>query len=156
MCGIAGAAGASDPTLVHAMLAALEHRGPDGRGAWSNDRWQLGATRLAIVDPSADVALLANETGSIKLAFNGEIYNHRELRSELERRGHVFATRTDSEVVVHLYEDEGTACVERLRGMFAFALLDGDEMLLARDRLGIKPLYYTFSQHTGAFAFASE
>ena len=154
MCGIAGAFGARDERLIEAMLAALAHRGPDGRGTWRDGPWQLGVTRLAIVDPPATSQPLTNETGTLRLVFNGEIYNHRELRAELLRRGHRFSTATDSEVVVHLYEEEGAACVHRLRGMFAFALLDGDELLLARDRLGIKPLYYSVVGHS--FIFASE
>jgi len=138
------------------MLQALEHRGPDARGLWSNGPAQLGVARLAIVDPAATASPLTNEAGTLRLAFNGEIYNHRELRVELERRGHSFATRTDSEVIVHLYEEEGAACVHRLRGMFAFAILDGDQLLLARDRLGIKPLYYSVIEPSGLFLFGSE
>jgi asparagine synthase (glutamine-hydrolysing) len=156
VCGIAGALGARDPGLVAAMLAAIEHRGPDGRGSWTDGHRQLGVARLAIVDLGATAAPLTNETGTIRLAFNGEIYNHRELRAGLERRGHVFATRTDSEVVVHLYEEEGIDCVNRLRGMFAFAVIDGEQLWLARDRLGIKPLYYAVVERSGLFVFASE
>jgi asparagine synthase (glutamine-hydrolysing) len=156
MCGIAGALGARDPGLGAAMLAALEHRGPDGRGLWVDGHRQLGVARLAVVDVDAPAAPLSNETGTIRLAFNGEIYNHRELRADLERRGHVFATRTDSEVVVHLFEEHGIACVDRLRGMFAFAIVEGDRLWLARDRLGIKPLYYAVIERLGLFVFASE
>ncbi len=156
MCGIAGALGPSDAGLVQSMLCALGHRGPDGSGAWRNGSTQLGVARLAIIDPDAPATPLANEGGTIRLAFNGEIYNHRELRAELLGRGHVFATHTDSEVVLHLYEELGAACVHRLRGMFAFAIADGDGLLLARDRLGIKPLYYRFDPREGLFVFASE
>jgi asparagine synthase (glutamine-hydrolysing) len=156
MCGIAGALGAQRRGLAETMISAIDHRGPDGRGAWLADRAELAVARLSIVDPQAPAAPLENEAGTIRLAFNGEIYNHRQLRAELEGRGHRFATRTDSEVVVHLYEELGAACVLRLRGMFAFAILDGDRLLLARDRLGIKPLYYADLAHPGLFVFASE
>lgn len=156
MCGIAGALGAAEAGLAESMVDAIAHRGPDGCGAWHDDWAQVAATRLAIIDPSAPATPLTNEEGTLRLVFNGEIYNHRELRAELEGRGHRFRTRTDSEVVVHLYEELGAGCVQRLRGMFAFAIIDGDEALLVRDRLGIKPLYFSVLDGGRLFVFASE
>jgi asparagine synthase (glutamine-hydrolysing) len=116
----------------------------------------MGFSRLGIIDPGAGSRPITSEDGRVSIAFNGEIYNHRELRAELQARGHVFATRTDTEVVVHLYQEVGAACVHRLRGMFAFAVLDGARLLLARDRLGIKPLHYALDAASGRFLFASE
>jgi asparagine synthase (glutamine-hydrolysing) len=156
MCGIAGAVGAARPGLAETMLGGLGHRGPDGQGTWRDGWAQLAVSRLAIIDPAAPAAPLTNEAGTVRLAFNGEIYNHRDLRAELESRGHKFATQTDSEVVVHLYEEFGADCVHRLRGMFAFAIVDRTKLLLARDRLGIKPLYYTVAESGDLFIFASE
>jgi asparagine synthase (glutamine-hydrolysing) len=157
MCGIAGAFGIrDDAALVDKMSAALRHRGPDGVGRYSHGERHLAATRLAIIDPGAGTQPIYNETGQLCLVFNGEIYNHAELRANLERSGHTFKTRTDTEVIVHLYEELGDECVRQLHGMFAFALLDGDRLLLARDRLGIKPLHFAFLPESGVFLFASE
>jgi asparagine synthase (glutamine-hydrolysing) len=156
MCGIAGVVGACDSTLIADMTSVLRHRGPDGSGLHARGRVHLGATRLSIIDPWSGAQPVYNETGEICVVFNGEIYNHNALRAELSRRGHVFSTQTDTEVVVHLYEEMGARCVERLHGMFAFAILDGERLLLARDRLGIKPLYYAHLPETGIVLFASE
>ncbi|WP_214411215.1 asparagine synthase (glutamine-hydrolyzing) [Sphaerisporangium fuscum] len=156
MCGIAGTVGTTGAGAVEQMTLALSHRGPDGRGWTGAGAARVGATRLAIVDPAAGSQPISDETGTIHLVFNGEIYNHRELRAELAARGHRFRTRCDSEVVLHLYEEHGEGCVQRLRGMFAFAVLHGDRLFLARDRLGIKPLYYALVPETPAFLFASE
>jgi asparagine synthase (glutamine-hydrolysing) len=156
VCGIAGAVGAQDPLLAQRMIAVLRHRGPDGTGYWARDNCQMAVARLSIIDLRAGCQLITNETGSISIAFNGEIYNYRQLRTELERRGHVFTTKTDTEVVVHLYEEAGADCVRQLRGMFAFAVFDGKQVFLARDRLGIKPLHYAFVPEAGLFLFASE
>jgi len=156
MCGIAGALGAGNEGLARAMVEAVRHRGPDGRAEWMSGPVQLAVARLAIVDLDAPAAPIANESGTIRLAFNGEIYNHRELRVRLEARGHRFRTKTDGEVVLHLYEEHGAACVSALRGMFAFAVADGNRVLLARDRLGIKPLYYSHLDAQELFLFASE
>lgn len=120
------------------------------------DGASLAMARLSIVDPAAGSDLIADESGTISIAFNGEIYNYRELRTDLIRRGHRFATATDTEVVVHLYEEEGENCVRRLRGMFAFAVCDGDRLFLARDRLGIKPLHYAYLEDEDVFLFGSE
>jgi asparagine synthase (glutamine-hydrolysing) len=166
MCGICGVLSISDSfdaseRTVSAMCDVIAHRGPDdqGVGSWSTDRGRvtLGHRRLSIVDlSSAGRNPLGNEDGSVQITFNGEIYNHVELRTELEAKGHRYRSHTDTETIVHLYEEEGPRCVERLQGMFAIAIWDGrrNELFLARDRLGIKPLYY--AQPPGGFLFGSE
>jgi asparagine synthase (glutamine-hydrolysing) len=156
MCGICGVAGHVDGNVLRAMTDSLTHRGPDDSGFHEAPGISLGVRRLSIIDVPGGHQPLANEDGSVTVVFNGEIYNHQELRSRLEARGHRFATRTDTEVLVHLYEEYGDALVHLLQGMFAFALWDDTRrrLLLARDRLGIKPLYYT--ETNGTFLFASE
>jgi asparagine synthase (glutamine-hydrolysing) len=138
------------------MCAALEHRGPDARGAHVDGPVGLGAQRLRVIDLETGDQPIYNEDRSVVVVHNGEIYNHDELRSRLQGRGHRFATRTDTEVIVHLYEEEGPECVRSLHGMFAFALWDAARrrLVLARDRLGKKPLLYADRPH--AFTFASE
>ena len=164
MCGICGILSispgfdASEPTVV-AMRDTMVHRGPDDAGAdsWGDGRVAFGHRRLSIVDLSpAGHNPMPNEDQTVWITFNGEIYNHRALRSELEAKGHRYRSNTDTETIIHLYEEEGPRCVERLQGMFAIAIWDErrQELFLARDRLGIKPLYYT--QPPGGFAFASE
>jgi len=150
VCGICGIVGPGpiDGGTLAAMAAAIRHRGPDDDGFYVAELGGIGVglgfRRLSIIDLESGNQPIANEDGSVHLVFNGEIYNFRELRRELEGRGHSFATEADTEVIVHLYEDEGPRCVERLNGMFAFALWDtkSRELLLARDRFGKKPLYY--------------
>jgi asparagine synthase (glutamine-hydrolysing) len=156
MCGICGVAGHVDGNVLRAMTDSLTHRGPDDSGFHAAPGIALGVRRLSIIDVPGGHQPIANEDGSVTVVFNGEIYNHQELRGRLEARGHRFATRTDTEVLVHLYEEYGDALVHLLQGMFAFALWDDKRrrLLLARDRLGIKPLYYT--EANGAFLFASE
>lgn len=165
MCGILGLVGfnARDPIVdeerMRRALAMMRHRGPDGDGSWINEERTayLGHRRLSIIDLSAAGRQpMSNEDGSIRISYNGEIYNFMELRAELQARGHRFVSRTDTEVIVHGYEEYGPAIVERLRGMFAFVLYDARarRALLARDRLGIKPLYHTWAR--GALAAASE
>ena len=156
MCGIAGFAGRGDRALLERMLKVMLHRGPDDAGMWMAPGVGLGMRRLAIIDVPGGHQPMANEDQSLQVIFNGEIYNFRELRTDLARRNHRFRTQSDTEVLLHLYEEEGPALVERLRGMFAFALWDAprDTLLLARDRLGKKPLYYW--QGGGTFLFASE
>ncbi len=161
MCGLAGRfhpAGLPAAPGWHGRAdALLAHRGPDGAGHWADARCELVHRRLAIVDCSPTGAQpMTNETGDIVVAFNGEIYNHRALRAELARQGHAFRGTADTEVLVHLYEEAGERLVERLRGIFAFALYDArrGQLLLARDRYGVKPLYYAI--HDGQLAFASE
>jgi asparagine synthase (glutamine-hydrolysing) len=157
MCGIAGIIGNhADTPDVRAMTAALHHRGPDCQAAISLPHAHLGAARLRIVDlHRGDQPLVSARTGAV-LVFNGEIYNYRDLRSHLEARGHRFDTSTDSEVVLRAYEEWGWRAVERLRGMYAFAIADGDKAVLARDPWGIKPLHYTVLRHGRTIAFASE
>ena len=127
------------------MCASIEHRGPDDEGRFVEaGRVALGFRRLSIIDVTGGAQPIRNETGRIAVTVNGEIYNFRELHATLEAKGHRFATRSDTEVIVHLYEEHGDDCVHQLRGMFAFALWDArrERLLLARDRLGVKPLYY--------------
>ena len=156
MCGIAGLSW-EDQATIERMTDALSHRGPDDRGIRVAEAVSLGHRRLSIIDLSeAGHNPLSNEDGTVWVVHNGEVYNFCDLRDELEERGHVFRSRTDTEVIVHAYEEWGVDCVERLHGMFAFCVWDAPRrrMLLARDRIGIKPLYYT--QKGGRFAFASE
>ena len=159
MCGIAGRVNRSRPVLreeIFRMTAALEHRGPDDCGYHLRPRVGLGHRRLSIIDLEGGKQPLANEDGSVWIVFNGEVYNHVELRRELQRCGHSFQTHSDTEAIVHAYEEWGLDCVSRLRGMFAFAIWDehAGRLMLARDRLGIKPLYYSLLG--GDLAFASE
>ena len=149
MCGIAGIVN-RDPShhvqreLVRGMCDAIVHRGPDDYGDYVQGSVGLGMRRLSIIDLHGGRQPIANEDWTIHIVFNGEIYNYRRLRRELEASGHTFRTSSDTEVVVHLFEDDGENCVRRLRGMFAFAIWDSrhETLMLARDRLGIKPLYY--------------
>lgn len=138
------------------MCALVEHRGPDSRGIFQEDGAGLGIQRLAIIDLAAGDQPIFNEDRSVVVVLNGEIYNYVELREELQQRGHRLATHTDTEVIVHLYEDHGANCVNFLRGMFAFAIWDRPRrrLLLARDRVGKKPLFY--SERSGTIWFASE
>src|SRR5438105_4324052 len=144
MCGIAGVVAASgrvSEAAVLPLLDAQQHRGPDAWGLWSDAWCALGHRRLAIIDLSdAGRQPLANEDGTVWITFNGEIYNFQALRRELEGLGHRFRTRTDTEAIVHAYEQWGTECVRRLRGMFAFAVWDtrARRLFLARDRAGKK------------------
>ncbi len=160
MCGIAGcliraADGAVDRATIEAMTDAIAHRGPDGTGIQVDGPVGLGHRRLAIIDIPTGAQPMSNEDGTVWIVFNGAIYNHVELRRELEPT-HAFRTQSDTEVIIHLYEDLGAACVERLNGMFAFAIWDARRarLFLARDRLGIKPLYWTMDGRR--FGFASE
>ncbi len=157
MCGICGFAGLKNDALLRAMAARLEHRGPDEDGFFSEaDRVALGMRRLRVIDLSTGSQPVFNEDRSVAVVFNGEIYNFRELRAELEAKGHRFRTNTDTEVLVHLYEERGEEFPRLLRGMFAFALWDSGErkLMLARDQFGIKPLFY--AQAGGKLFFASE
>ncbi len=161
MCGIAGIVYTDrdrpvEPGLLKAMGDAIAHRGPDAEGFWSEPGVGLAHRRLSIIDLQGGDQPIGNEDGSIQVVFNGEIYNYRDLRRELEGRGHRFRTRSDTEVLVHLYEERGADLVERLRGMFAFALWDRTrkELVLARDRVGLKPLY--IYRDAEKLAFGSE
>lgn len=164
MCGIAGIANCGDRQALGRMAQVQAHRGPDDSGLWErrfSDGSYIGlaSRRLAILDLSADGHMpMCNEDGTVWITYNGEIYNFAELRRDLQSKGHRFASNTDTEVVIHLYEEEGAECVHRLRGMFAFAICDlrssRPELFLARDHFGVKPFYYA---HLGKkFAFASE
>ncbi|HUF42104.1 MAG TPA: asparagine synthase (glutamine-hydrolyzing) [Verrucomicrobiae bacterium] len=158
MCGISGLwqSGGVDEGAVRAMSAALAHRGPDDEGYHFDGAVGLGHRRLSIIDLDHGRQPLSNEDGTIWIVFNGEIYNYLDLRRELESAGHRFKTATDTEAIVHLYEEHGAGCVERLRGMFAFAIWDGarQRLFLARDHVGQKPLF--FFQRGDVFGFASE
>ena len=149
MCGIAGILeferdSRADPAALRAMCQIMEHRGPDDDGFHTDGPVGIGMRRLSIVDLATGHQPISNETASITIVFNGEIYNHLSLREQLVARGHSYRTHSDTETIVHLYEEYGVDCVQHLRGMFAFAIWDRNKktLFIARDRLGIKPLYY--------------
>ena len=161
MCGIAGIIDRSEPDpggALGRMLARIVHRGPDGEGTHvsKSDGLAIGMRRLSIIDLEGGTQPIWNEDHTVAVVFNGEIYNYPELRAELESKGHVFRTHSDTEVLVHLYEETGIEMTKRLRGMFGFCILDTRKrtLLLARDHFGQKPLYWT--KRNGRFAFASE
>jgi asparagine synthase (glutamine-hydrolysing) len=162
MCGICGIVYTDSerqvaPGLLEGMNRVLAHRGPDDQGIWHKDHVGLGHVRLSIIDLSPlGHQPMTNEDNSVWITYNGEIYNFLELRDELQQKGHQFRSRTDTEVIVHLWEEEGVRCVERLRGMFAFAIWDDREkvLFLARDRMGKKPLFYAMLPDR--FLFGSE
>ncbi|HEX9444544.1 MAG TPA: asparagine synthase (glutamine-hydrolyzing) [Candidatus Binatia bacterium] len=159
MCGIAGIVKLDpyetvDEARLKRMRDVLSHRGPDGAGLWIEGPVGLAHRRLAIVDVAGGHQPMTNEDGRLWITYNGEIYNHPALQPKLEANGHRYRTRSDTETILHLYEDDGERCVEKLQGMFAFALWDRTErkLLLARDRLGIKPLYYAVNGNELVFA----
>src|SRR5215510_9937022 len=162
MCGICGVVSPKrnnqpvDPDRLLRMTDSLTHRGPDDAGIYAAGNVGLGHRRLSIVDIAGGHQPMANEDQSIWIVFNGEIYNHAEIRRRLEARGHKYRTSSDTETIVRLYEEAGENVTEALRGMFAFAIYDAtcDTVLLARDRLGIKPLYYYLDQD-GTLYFSS-
>jgi asparagine synthase (glutamine-hydrolysing) len=160
MCAIAGIFNLDgepiDAVMLKSMTDSVAHRGPDGQGAYVDREVGLGHRRLSIIDLAGGAQPVSNEDGKIQVVFNGEIYNFVELTRELQSLGHAFKTRSDTEVIVHAYEQWGTDCVRRFNGMFAFALWDSNsrELFIARDHLGIKPLYYTTIGKQ--FLFASE
>src|SRR3972149_779808 len=154
MCGIAGILqlrekGPVDEATLRAMIPALQHRGPDDSGFYLDHGVGLASARLSIIDLEGGRQPIGNEDGSLWIVFNGEIFNYVELRPALEAKGHRFSTNSDTEVILHLYEEEGPASLSRLNGQFSIAIWDGRKrsLPLARDRLGIRPLYYT--QHQG-------
>lgn len=157
MCGIFGVLGDADPRLLDEMAAILRHRGPNGSGKHVDGGMLLGHVRLSIIDLETGAQPMSNEEGTLTISYNGEVYNFRELRAELEKLGHRFRTRSDTEVVLQGYEAWGTAVFERLNGFFALAIWDSArrELVLARDRHGIKPLY-TARSAEGHLVFASE
>jgi len=161
MCGIAGFTFFKEQTIdiretVEKMIGMITHRGPDEQGVYVDNVVALGSRRLSIIDLASGRQPIHNEDRSLWIVFNGEIYNYPELRDKLTQTGHIFTTRSDTEVIVHLYEEYGVDCLSRLNGMFAFALWDTREqnLFLARDRLGIKPLHYL--QYPGGIVFGSE
>ncbi len=164
MCGIAGFVSGSPDTdpaslsvrIVRKMMGAIRHRGPDDSDCYRDSFAALGHLRLSIVDLSAGHQPMFNEAGNLSIVFNGEIYNHADLRPRLEQAGHVYRSHADTETIIHAYEEYGRDCVERFRGMFSFAIWDSakHQLFCARDRLGVKPFYYYFDGRI--FAFASE
>ena len=166
MCGICGIVGMESrergEALVRRMMAAIVHRGPDAEGILIAPPVVAGSRRLSIIDLPGGSQPVWNETNTLAVVYNGEIYNFRELRKELEAAGHTFRTNSDTEVIVHAFETWGEKCVERLHGMFTFAIVEmpqgpgerATRVFIARDRMGIKPLYYAIVE--GALFFASE
>lgn len=157
MCGITGMVGLADRELLATMTATLRHRGPDADGLQLGEGFGLGHRRLSIIDLEGGAQPMASPDGTCWVSYNGEIYNFRELRTQLQARGHAFATRSDTEVLLAAYREWGDACVEHFLGMFAFGLWDAPRrrLLLARDRVGVKPLYYAVLDD-GALVFGSE
>jgi asparagine synthase (glutamine-hydrolysing) len=153
MCGICVVSGPDNPALLNNMGAVLRHRGPDDYGTFIQDSVMMGHRRLSIIDVDGGKQPIFNEEGDKCIICNGEIYNFRNLRNEL-RQVHKFKTRSDTEVILHLYEEFGTDLLNMLNGMFAFVIFDNGELFAARDRIGIKPLYY--GSHDGNMVFASE
>src|SRR5574340_351304 len=160
MCGICGIAYSDrrrgDAELLRVMSDAIRHRGPDSEGSYVSEGIGLAMRRLAIIDVKGGDQPISNGDDTTWITLNGEIYNYPEMRLALEARGHAFKTNTDTECILHYYDDEGDACVQRLRGMFAFALWDAKRrrLLLARDRLGKKPIHY--AGQNGCLYFCSQ
>ncbi len=161
MCGIAGViyddrSRAVQPEELKRMSDTLTHRGPDDEGFFVDQNVGLAMRRLNVIDLVTGHKPISNEDGSVWIVFNGEIYNFPELRRELESKGHRFSTNTDTETIVHAYEEYGEDCVKKLNGMFAFAIWDQRlrKLMLARDRLGVKPVYYFLNER--ALVFGSE
>ena len=160
MCGIAGvldlAGRPVDREVPQRMIAAIAHRGPDATGVYVDRHVGLGHARLSIIDVAGGAQPMSIADGSLWITFNGEIFNYLELRDELLEKGHQFTTRSDTEVILHLYQEEGERCVERLNGQWAFAIWDAtrQRLFLSRDRLGVRPLFYT--ENAGRFVFGSE
>jgi asparagine synthase (glutamine-hydrolysing) len=160
MCGISGIAklhgGRVDPQRLSGMIAALAHRGPDDRGIYTNNAIGLAHARLSIIDIACGQQPMSIADGKLWITFNGEIFNYIELREELIQKGHTFATHSDTEVILHLYQEMGEDCVQRLNGQWAFAIWDAarQKLFVSRDRLGVRPLFYT--QTADSFLFASE
>jgi len=156
MCGICGIYGENNTELLKKMMKSMDHRGPDGEGTFEDKGILLGHKRLSIIDLSTGSQPIFNEDRSVSIIFSGEIYNFQELREKFEKKGHKFYTNTDTEVIVHAYEEKGIDCLKDFNGMYAFALWDSNKkrLFIARDPHGMKPLYYTFVGNT--FLFASE
>lgn len=161
MCGICGFAGFEDKKLLRNMCKSISHRGPDQHGTYSDKKVSLGHRRLSIIDLSERGRQpMCNENEDVWITFNGEVYNFQSVRNELEEKGHRFRSDTDTEVIIHAYEEYGDECLNLFNGDFAFSIYDSRKgknlLFLARDRIGIKPLYYYFSKENGEFLFASE
>jgi asparagine synthase (glutamine-hydrolysing) len=158
MCGIAGIydVGTDSEALVSRMISILRHRGPDETGLYLDDHMAMGHTRLSIIGLGDGTQPISNEEGTLWVVYNGEVFNYPELKADLEEKGHIFRTGTDTEILVHIYEEYGPDCLQRLNGQFAFAIWDSvrEELFLARDRVGIRPLHYC--RAGGKFRFASE
>ena len=161
MCGIAGYINLTSPVeisreILQRMARIIRHRGPDAQGIYAEPDAGLAHARLSIIDLDGGRQPMSNEDGSLWITFNGEIFNYLELREILLKRDHRFRTQSDTEVILHLFEDEGEDCVHRLNGQWAFAIWDRKRkrLVLSRDRLGVRPLFYTESK--GQFLFASE
>src|ERR1700680_3911609 len=158
MCGIAGFWGPPDSALLAAMTVSLRHRGPDDDGQYEDQVGSLGFRRLSIIDLEHGNQPMSMDGGRLQMVYNGEVYNYRELRVELETHGHTFHTASDTEVVLNAYAHWGTECFRRFNGMWALAILDeratAPKLVLARDHFGIKPLFY--ARHRGRIVFASE
>src|SRR6185295_16090879 len=162
MCGIAGFIDLADSTganeerqaILDRMCRIITHRGPDDQGTFVKNGAALGMRRLSIIDVAGGHQPISGEDGSVTIVFNGEIYNFQELKPQLEARGHSFKTHSDTEAIVHSYEEFGPACLNQLRGMFALAIWDDRtrSFFLARERVGKKPLYYTTTRN-GTFVF---
>jgi asparagine synthase (glutamine-hydrolysing) len=149
VCGICGvlnltASNRTEKTVIQQMLEMVRHRGPDGIGIYSDENISLGNARLSIIDLDTGDQPISNEDETVWIVLNGEIFNYIELRQDLERRGHLFKTKSDTETLLHAYEEFGVNCLERLNGQFSFAIWDNvnHSLFLARDRLGITPLFY--------------
>ena len=161
MCGIAGyfqlkERCSPEYDLIGRMVKQIQHRGPDEFGAYFDDYCVLGQARLSIIDLSGGSQPISNEDGTVWISFNGEVFNYVELRPELEKLGHKFRTKSDTEVIVHAFEQWGKDCLKKFNGQFAFAIYDkkNRSLFLARDRMGIRPVFYTV--HDGRLTFASE
>jgi len=160
MCGICGVLsfGENDPEekTIRKMIGTIQHRGPDGCGIYCRGRIGLGHARLSIIDVGGGHQPMRNADGSVWISFNGEIYNYIELRKDLERRGHRFASQSDTEVILHMYEEKGEECVRHFNGQWAFAIWDRkkERLFVSRDRLGVRPLHYTWKNN--CFVFGSE
>lgn len=160
MCGIVGFTGTKDTEKLQAMMDCIVHRGPDDDAKFEREHFQMGMRRLAIIDLTDDLYPMSNETGDVYCVFNGEIYNYQVLREELKAKGHDFKTASDTEVIIHGFEEWGVKVWERLRGMFVIILYDAriEQLYIVRDRMGIKPLYYSEVEEGGEsrLVFASE
>ena len=161
MCGICGQIELTNPGNlsergIRSMIRILNHRGPDESGYYKNEKAILGHARLSIIDLQGGTQPMCNEDGSLWISFNGEIFNYVEIRQELTKKGHTFRTKSDTEVILHLFEEKGEKLLEDLNGQFAFAIWDNkkNRLFLARDRVGIRPLYYW--QQNESLLFASE